>query len=274
FNHMSRDWMYSFTYQDRSPGFRADFGYMPRVDIRSGRFNLGRLLWGKPGDWYNRIMLSVYGGLAYDYDGNRTDSDVHLQAIYMGPLQSEFYAIYGHSEELYVNQPFNLDEFMFMAAMKPVGGLSFSLMTRFGDSIDYNNVRLADGLILAPALEFNLGRHFNVNLQHTMQRLSLSGDQIFTANLSQLKFVYNFSVRMFVRAIVQYLDIARNPDLFLFPVTDKTNTLFTQFLFSYKLNPQTVLFLGYSDNYLGFTGIDTTQINRTFFVKIGYAWLR
>jgi len=27
--------------------------------------------------------------------------------------------------------------------------------------------------------------------------------------------------------------------------------VFTQFLFSYKINPQTVLFLGYSDNALG-----------------------
>jgi len=244
------------------------------VDLRSGRFNFGRLIWGKQGDWFSRLILMAYGGLAYDYNGNQTDGDIHLQINYTGPLQSEIFAVYGHSRELYAQQPFDLDEFMFVAAMKPVGGLSFSMMTRFGDSIDYNNARLADGLILGPALELNLGRHINVNLQHTMQRLSLSGDQIFTANLSQVKLVYNFSVRMFVRAIVQLLDVARNPDLFLYPVHDKQNTLFTQFLFSYKLNPQTVLFIGYSDNYLGHTGLDTTQLNRTFFVKIGYAWLR
>jgi len=70
------------------------------------------------------------------------------------------------------------------------------------------------------------------------------------------------------------LDVSRNPDLYLFPVLPKTQTLFSQFLFSYKLNPQTVLFLGYSDNYLGMTGIDIGQTDRTFFVKLGYAWTR
>jgi len=35
-----------------------------------------------------------------------------------------------------------------------------------------------------------------------------------------------------------------------------------------------VLFLGYSDNYLGMTGIDVTQKDRTFFMKVGYAWTK
>ena len=57
------------------------------------------------------------------------------------------------------------------------------------------------------------------------------------------------------------------------PVQPKTRTLFSQFLYSYKLNPQTVLFLGYSDNRLGQEGIALTRTDRTFFLKIGYAWL-
>ncbi len=36
-----------------------------------------------------------------------------------------------------------------------------------------------------------------------------------------------------------------------FPVDTRTRNVFTQFLFSYKLNPRTVLFLGYSDNGTG-----------------------
>jgi hypothetical protein len=158
--------------------------------------------------------------------------------------------------------------------MKPVGGLRFNAIVQYGDSIDYSNARLAMGMNLLPSVEFSLGRHVNVNLQHAYQRLSLEGDEIFTANLSQVRLIYNFSVRMFVRVIVQYLDVARNPGLYVFPIPDKTQTVFTQFLFSYKLNPQTVLFIGYSDNYLGMTNIDITQTNRTFFVKLGYAWTK
>jgi hypothetical protein len=86
--------------------------------------------------------------------------------------------------------------------------------------------------------------------------------------------VYNFNVKTFIRAIVQYYDVTRNPAQYLFPVQPRTQSVFTQFLFSFKINPQTVLFLGYSDNYFGETGIDITQSDRTFFVKLGYAWTR
>jgi hypothetical protein len=78
-------------------------------------------------------------------------------------------------------------------------------------------------------------------------------------------------VRTFVRVIVQYTDLDRNVELYLDPVSSKTKTLFTQFLFSYKINPQTVLFIGYSDNHPGYKGIDITRTDRTFFLKIGCA---
>jgi hypothetical protein len=44
-------------------------------------------------------------------------------------------------------------------------------------------------------------------------------------------------------------------------------------LYSYKLNPQTVLFAGYSDNYLedDFTG-EREKTGRTLFLKLSYAW--
>ncbi len=53
----------------------------------------------------------------------------------------------------------------------------------------------------------------------------------------------------------------------------RTRRLFQQYLFSYKLNPQTVLFVGYSDNAsnVNVPSIDLQQTNRTLFIKIGYA---
>jgi hypothetical protein len=91
--------------------------------------------------------------------------------------------------------------------------------------------------------------------------------------LTQLRAVYQVDIRTFVRAILQYTDIQRDPELYTFAVDSKTEQLFTQLLFSYKINPQTVFFLGYSDNREGDQRIDLTQRNRTVFVKIGYAWI-
>ncbi len=116
-----------------------------------------------------------------------------------------------------------------------------------------------------------MGRNFNINLSHSLERLESDGLRTYTANLTQVRLIYNFSVRSFVRAILQYQDVDRAPDRYIFPVDPRARGLFTQFLFSYKINPQTVLFLGYSDNALGLQGIDITRMDRTFFLKIGYA---
>lgn len=274
FLHFGRNWLYQFQYEDLNPGFRADYGYIPRVDIRRGSGGVGYTFWGERDDWFDSLRFTIRGTWVYDHDGDLTDRSFNLQAMYIGPLQSTVITQYQRSREFYFAKYYDLDQVMLYAEMKPIGGLRFNAVVQYGDAIDYTNARQAVGLNLLPFIEFGLGRHINVNLQHAYQRLSREEGEIFTANLSQVKLVYNFNVRMFVRAIIQYLDVERNPALFIFPVPDKTQTVFTQFLFSYKLNPQTVIFIGYSDNYLGMTNIDVTQTNRTFFLKLGYAWTR
>ncbi len=47
--------------------------------------------------------------------------------------------------------------------------------------------------------------------------------------------------------------------------------MFTQLLFSYRVNPQTVFLTGYSDAADG-SGTDLIRVNRTFFLKVGYAF--
>lgn len=274
FRHQDRNWAYGLNYQDLSPGFRGDFGYIPRVDYRRARLNLTRNIWGKPGDWYTQLSFGASTDFGYDYEGNLTDREYQAQAVYMGPLQSVGVVQYARSRTLYGGKLFNLNTYVLHGQIKPRGGLNFSVLAAAGDDIDYTNVRKSGSLILAPAAEISLGRHLNLNLRHTLQRLSFQGNQVFLVNLSQVRLIYNFNVRTFVRAIVQYMNMDQNPAMYSFPVDINTQTVFTQFLFSYKLNPQTVLFLGYSDNYMGLTGFATTQTNRTFFVKIGYAWLK
>lgn len=272
FLHYGRDWVFDLSYRDLSPDFRADYGYIPRVDVRRAEGSLHRILWGREGGWYTQLFMGVQGYVVYDHQGNLTDRMIMLAAEGRGPLQSDLGLLTFHSKELYQGILFDLTKAGFQAGFKPASGLSFSVEGVIGDSVDYHNLREANQLAVAANAEFGLGRHINLNFSHTLERLSLQGKEIYTANLPQLRLIYNLNVRTFVRAIVQYLDVRRNPALYIFPVSPKENTLFSQFLFSYKLNPQTVLFLGYSDNYFGMQGIDIIQTDRTFFVKLGYAW--
>ena len=62
--------------------------------------------------------------------------------------------------------------------------------------------------------------------------------------------------------------------MYVMPVTSGSRTMFGQFLFSYKVNPQTVLFIGYSDDRVGPQDDPLVQTSRTFFLKVGYVWMK
>ena len=72
---------------------------------------------------------------------------------------------------------------------------------------------------------------------------------------------------------MQYQQLDLNPETWTFPVPDDTEELFTQLLFSYKINPQTVFLAGYSDGREGFDDVSLLETDRSFFLKVGYAWL-
>jgi hypothetical protein len=69
------------------------------------------------------------------------------------------------------------------------------------------------------------------------------------------------------------LDYDYNPANYTIEIDPEYKGFFTQLLLSYKINPRTVLFIGYTDNYYGDQGIRLTQTDRTLFIKIGYAWV-
>jgi len=91
--------------------------------------------------------------------------------------------------------------------------------------------------------------------------------------LAQSRIQYMLSSRAFVRAILQYRWLHQNPLAYDWEVVESSENLFTQFLFSYKLNARTVVFAGYSDNSTGLQTSGLVRTDRTFFIKLGYAWV-
>jgi hypothetical protein len=99
------------------------------------------------------------------------------------------------------------------------------------------------------------------------------GEQIFDAVLADTRLTWQFNLRSFLRLTVQYQDIERNQDVYIEPVDAREKDVGRQLLYSYKLNPQTVFFLGYSDQHADNDSLSgLTVSDRTWFMKIGYAW--
>jgi hypothetical protein len=275
--HFSRGWIIQGQYEDTSAGFRADYGFVPRVDVRSGTALLFRQIWGKPGGWFNLIRLGVLGQAVYDHEGTLTDRNLTLGIMYQGNLETVVNVHANFTRTFYDGAYFDTVNGDIVFQIRPFGGSQFGLQGLAGQSIDFANSRPADILALGPRASFSLGRHLNLTASLNYERLFIEGDTIYTASIVQTRLIYNFSTRAFVRAIAQYRDTRRDVGMYLFPVDPRSQGVFTQFLFSYKLNPRTVLFLGYSDNstggeFFGLDRVDITRIDRTYFLKIGYAW--
>jgi poly(3-hydroxybutyrate) depolymerase len=58
-----------------------------------------------------------------------------------------------------------------------------------------------------------------------------------------------------------------------YTVDELERDFFVQLLFSYKVNPRTVFFAGYSEGGAETQDFDMTMTGRAVFLKIGYAWL-
>ena len=271
--HETRNWWAWMWYQDLARGFRADTGFVPRVDTRTFNPGVGRAFWGQPGNWYSRINVELEAIRTTDHTGLLTDESVVLWGTYEGPLQS--FARLGliQGKEYYDGTTYDLTWGRLDFNIRPSGSFTFSLAARAGDGIDYDNSRPANLLRLKPGVTLNLGRHLYVQLDNTFENLDEAEGCLYRANLTELRLVYQFNLRAFARAIVQRLDLKRNLALYIEPQTSPSQQFFTQLLFSYKLNPQTVFFLGYSDTEAATETIGMTPTNRTVFVKLGYAWL-
>ena len=121
-------------------------------------------------------------------------------------------------------------------------------------------------------MNFDIGRHFRLNLNHISERMSVEAGKLYTAFIGQGTAIYQLNTRCFLRAIFQYINYNYNSQLYTFAIEPVYKRFFTQFLFSYKINPRTVLFLGYSGDYFGNQDVKLSQKQRTLFLKLSYAW--
>ena len=102
--------------------------------------------------------------------------------------------------------------------------------------------------------------------------------RLFTAKVERIKATYTFNRRSFARLIAQREARRQDPVLYGFdPVDNPAKSESTQVsaLFAYKLNWQSVLFVGYGNE--GQWSLDTGDLEparRSFFLKLSYAFQR
>jgi hypothetical protein len=274
YQHISRTWAVFGNYEAYSPGFRSDTGYVPRVDFRNVLGLAQRRFQRAAGSWFNTIDVGARGWRSTDSAWTLTDQTVAAFVNYTGPYQTSLQFNVPRDIVVYQGVRYEYPTPNFAAGIKPAGGLNIQMVGRWGGGVDFANGRKAtQALQFGPQIDYNPLSRLSLRLSYNLDQLSVDQGRLYRANLTQFRVLYHLNVRTFVRAILQYTDITRDPSLYTFAVDGHSRKLFSQYLFSYKLNPQTVLFAGYSDNALASQSADLQRQDRTFFIKLGYAWV-
>ncbi len=153
-------------------------------------------------------------------------------------------------------------------------GLVLSFIAAKEKTIDFSHSQPGDLLQLSPGITWNIGLYFQTKLRLSKHIMDVAGGELFNTNLLDARFIYQFSSKSFLRFILQYNDIRRNQDFYLDSVNNHEKDLGTQLLYSYKINPQTVFFLGYSDASYDDDSLERLEkTNKTIFLKMSYSWL-
>jgi hypothetical protein len=273
YDHVARNAGWWLDYEEAGDDFRADLGFEPMVGYRNVEGGASYTWIAEAGKWWSTVRIGNEFNYFEDADGELLYENGSLWLSYSGTMQSWVFVRGDRSRRAYNEEVFDLTSYTASAGFRPLAELETDLSISFGDRVDYANTRRGQRLRVAPSVSWDLGRHVHLGLHHVFERMEVGGSRLYVANITDSTLVYQLNRRIFARVILQFVDYEFNPDLYLEPREPVFRHLFSQLLLSYKINPQTVLFVGYSDSSYGSLDISLTRADRTLFVKVGYAWL-
>lgn len=149
-----------------------------------------------------------------------------------------------------------------------------------GQQVDFANNRLGRGANVNFGALLRPSDHIELSMTNGVRWLRVNPEnapsgRLFTAQFERVRATYTFSPQMFVRAIVQNQRTNRNQRLWDATVDPHGGSLASQLLFAYKINWQTLIFVGYGDLRDVTAGAgDFARDSRQFFTKVSYAFQR
>lgn len=274
YDYDSRNWFGSATFENYSSGFRADSGFVSQVGGDAYGVRFGRLWHGTDQNWWSRIRASVHADHKVAEDGRVLEREKVLRLGFGGVLQTWFQFALVDETELWEGVNYDQKEVRAYFEIQPKRGLSFAILGAYGDKIDYTNDRLGKSTRWEPHITWNITQKLLLRLNGVSSKLDTpEGAQIFDARILDARLTWQFNLRSFLRLTLQNTEVERNQAEYIEETDAYSQDLGRQLLYSYKLNPQTVFFLGYSDQFVDDDSVDDLTISdRTWFMKIGYAW--
>lgn len=271
----NRNWGAYASHTSLDKGFRADLGFIGQVDYDKSVIGGSRTWHGEDGAKITKIRLNGDWDITHRSDGQLLERELEGYFSLNGPMQSFLQLGLLSRERFWQGQLFDESWWSAYGEIIPTSRLNFTLFLRGGEQIDYKNAKLADISQIEPSVNINIGTGINFRLNHVYQRLSRDGGDVFVANLTDSRLSWQMNQRQRLRLSLQYGNTIR--DKFVYDKPDEAMSeerdLSAQLLYSYKINPRTALYAGYSEGQ--YSDDDYPELfatSRALFMKLSYAW--
>jgi hypothetical protein len=259
-----------FRGDDVSEGFRADDGFITQNGFRNLVAGAGLRFY--PGGQIRFLRTYAFGNQSRQIGDGRLDHDYGAGVFAIGGHNLNG-SVEVHDQEVRVGGQLLSQQFVQLFVQVDPGRrlprIGFDGQT--GDQIDFDNGREGTGSALHLYAQIRPTDHLELQADARRSWVDVDGGRLFTARVERLKTTYVFNRRALLRLIGQYVRTDSDPALYSFPVDARQGGFSGSALFSYKLNWQTVLFLGYGDNRTLLEDSSLLRSSNAVFFKISYA---
>jgi hypothetical protein len=277
--HTPPNYHWFLRYSDFSDAFRADEGYVPQVGYRRGYAEASLTFYRSRG-LFSRLQPFVLGDYQTDREGHLISRRVGSLLSFQGKGNLQGALGLNFDRMLTGSELLNRTQATFNVALTPSRFLAkVGLAGDAGEQIDLVNVRVGRGVDLTATATLRPTSHLGLDIVSSWSWLDVDASgggraRLFTALVQRLKLVYNFTPRLYVRLIGEYVDERRDPSLYSVPVDRRSASFTGSALFAYRLNWQTAFFAGYGDDRALSPTNELVRTGRQFFVKLSYAFQR
>jgi hypothetical protein len=287
-----RHFTYVGRYNDRSPDFRAQLGFIPRVDIRQTE-QFAAYDWWPRGGRLLRLGPSVFTVVNWNRAGQVQDWFVDASfsfdfpgSTYLSFERFEAFELFGGVEfrKHRTNVSFTTDWKRWLGfSVGAVTGNNPNYFPATGAPFLGNLASTNAGITLRPSPRLRIENTYLYTRLGTREGSSpvgvAAGQSIFNNHIARAKVNYQFTRELSLRTIVDYNAVLSAPSLVALP---RAKEFVYDFLLTYLLHPGTALYVGYTDRYENLdlasgmpptvvrTLSPTTPTGRVIFVKLSY----
>ncbi|HVZ22348.1 MAG TPA: DUF5916 domain-containing protein [Vicinamibacterales bacterium] len=274
-NHNTTHYDAQVTYKDFGSGFRVDNGFVPQVGYRETYAETGWTF--RPKGFVSRLRTFVNADRQTERENGApieyyVGPVVGMDTRWSGFLQFRYSVDRTRAGSALLPR----NQFGWYQRLSPSRFIQFGTDGYVGQDVDFENARRGRGAVFDVNATINATDHLALDLLANTQWLHVDdatglSQPLFTAHVARVKGTYTFTARTFVRVIGQYVSTVRDPQLYLAATDPRDGHFAGTALFAYKINWQSVMFVGYGDDRDLTVERHLVPTGHQVFVKLSYA---